>query len=558
MNRVYKMVRMTWLAAVTLAAAVAGFAADVGVTNNLPLEKNLAISSITVPGSGEIGGQASRPNFDVRHYGAVGNGTNLDTQAIQEAIDAAARDGGGSVLLPPGSYLCGSLTLKSHVTLWLEKGATLLGSPHRADYRKLDFYALLLAEGQEDIGIGGEGVVDGQGRLLVADTRGMMPQRNPPYADESQRPFIINFRSCRNVAVRGITLKESACWVQDYHDCDNLIVENVTVRTMSAITNDGLDIDGCSQVIVRGCDIDSEDDGICLKSSTRLCDNVLVENCRVRSSCYAFKLGTASVKGFKNITCRNVDIYDTYRSGIALEVVDGGELENVNISHIQITNTANAIFIRLGHRNAHGPVGVLRNVTISDVKAEITSRSLNEMNKFPSDWLQKSQADKENVFIPATITGIPDHPVSGITLRNVSIIVDGIGGKSKRGKTWPDFLAAVPEVENKYPSCAMFGSLPAWGFYCRHVNGIEFTNVTLQVKGQDFRPALACDDVENIALEGCHVLSAGSEPVIVLKDVNGAAIHDSPAPQNTVRFVETIGGNKKNQSSIIYDKTRPL
>jgi hypothetical protein len=197
-------------------------------------------------------------------------------------------------------------------------------------------------------------------------------------------------------------------------------------------------------------------------------------------------------------------------------------------------------------------------VTISDVKAEITSRSLNEMNKFPSDWLQKSQADKENVFIPATITGIPDHPVSGITLRNVSIIVDGIGGKSKRGKTWPDFLAAVPEVENKYPSCAMFGSLPAWGFYCRHVNGIEFTNVTLQVKGQDFRPALACDDVENIALEGCHVLSAGSEPVIVLKDVNGAAIHDSPAPQNTVRFVETIGGNKKNQSSIIYDKTRPL
>ena len=238
MNSTKKIVNLTLLAVASLIAAT-----------------NASADSV-VPQNG------ARPTFDVRLYGALGNGTVMDTEAIQKTIDAAAKAGGGSVRFSSGTFLCGSLTLKSHVTLWVEKGAVLLGSPHRADYRKLDFHALILAEGQEDIAIAGGGIIDGQGRLLVADTHHFMPQRNPPYADESQRPFIINFRNCRNVVVRDITLKESACWVQDYHNCKNLTVENVTVRTMAAITNDGLDIDGCSDVVVRGCDIDSEDDGI--------------------------------------------------------------------------------------------------------------------------------------------------------------------------------------------------------------------------------------------------------------------------------------------------------
>src|SRR5208283_2144905 len=122
---------------------------------------------------------------------------------------------------------------------------------------------------------------------------------------------------------------------------------NIKVRSLAALNNDGIDIDGCAHVAVRGCDIDSEDDGICLKSGDRACDDVMVENCRVRSSCNALKFGTSSVVGFKNVTCRNLEIYDTYSSAIALEIVDGGEMENVHISHIKITDSNNAIFVRL-------------------------------------------------------------------------------------------------------------------------------------------------------------------------------------------------------------------
>ncbi len=473
--------------------------------------------------------------FNIRQHGAAGNGTNLDTAAIQKTIDAAATAGGGTVVFPPGTYLSGSINVKSHVKLQLEKGATLLGSPRRSDYRKLNFYALLLADQQEDIEICGLGVIDGQGKLLVADTRNLMPQRNPPYADECQRPVIINFRNCRNVTVRNITLKESSCWVQLYRDCEHLTIENITVRTLAAITNDGLDIDGCSHVVVRNCDIDSEDDGICLKSSSQACDDVLVEKCRVRSTCNALKFGTASAGGFKNITCRNLEIYDTYLSAIALEIVDGGVMENVQISNVKITDCNNPLFIRLGHRNVKGAVGSVRGVTISDVTAEIPNRTHEEMNKFPSGWRHRG-----TTLITGSITGLPGHPVKDVTLKNVSILYGGIGGTRKPDHHRLDQLAKVPECATNYPESKMFGVLPAWGLYCRHAEGIKLDNVTLGVKAQDYRAAVVCDDVKDLRLDGLHVKSAGSEPVIVLNDVPGAQIRNSPAPSNTVQFIKTI------------------
>ncbi len=475
-------------------------------------------------------------DFDIRQYGATGNGTAMDTAAIQKAIDAAAAAGGGTVVFPPGTYLSGSVYLKSHVKLQLDLGATLLGSPRRADYRKLHFYGLLLANNQEDIGIFGKGVINGQGKILAADAPGPMMGAGIPYAREGERPVLISFLNCRNVTVRDITLKESACWVQVYRDCENVTLENLTVRTMSAVTNDGLDIDGCSHVVVRGCDIDSEDDGICLKSSRKACDDILVENCRVRSSCNALKFGTASAGGFKNITIRNLEIYDTYLSAIALESVDGGALENVNISKIKITDTNNALFIRLGHRNVNGPVGSLRGVTISDVTAEIPNRPREQMNKFPPGWRHMC-----NTLITASITGLPGNPVRDVTLRNISILYGGIGSTPKPDHHRIDNLDNVPECAEQYPESKMFGTLPAWGFYCRHAEGIKFENVTLRVKGKDYRPALVCDDVKDILLDGFRVQSAGSEPVIVLKDVQGATIRNSPTPPGTRRFVEKMG-----------------
>ncbi|MGP8198622.1 MAG: glycoside hydrolase family 28 protein [Limisphaerales bacterium] len=501
----------------------------------------LFLTMLVLPGVAWAGGGT----FNVRQYGAFGDGTNMDTAALQKTIDAAADAGGGIVIFPPGRYLSGSLDLKSHVTVQMDGGATLLGSSRRLDYHKVNFHGLLLADRQRDIAICGKGMIDGQGTLLAADTERLWKEGRLPDAKEGQRPVLINFRDCTNVTVRDITLKDSACWVEDYRDCEHLTLENLTVRSIAALNNDGIDVDGCAHVVVRGCDIDSEDDGICLKSGDKACDDVLVENCRVRSSCNALKFGTASSVGFKNIICRNLEIYDTYISGIALEIVDGGEMENVRISHIRITNSSNAIFIRLGHRNVHGAVGSLHNVSLDDIAAEIPNRPPGQMNKFPG-----ANPYHSPTLITASITGLPGHSVRDVTLKNITIVYGGIGSAPLTNHLRWDSLATVPECAKNYPESRMFGILPAWGFYCRHASGIRFDNITLRVQEKDYRPALVCDDVRDIALNGFHVGSAGSDPVMVFNDVQGASIRDSLAPPGTCSFVKTTGSTRDVQGTL--------
>ena len=153
------------------------------------------------------------------------------------------------------------------------------------------------------------------------------------------------------------------------------------------------------------------------------------KNAGVRSTCNALKFGTASFIGFKNIICRDLEIYDTYISAIALELVDGGTMENVQISRVKITDCNNAIFLRLGHRNEKGPVGSFRNVTISDVTAEIPNRRHEMMNKFPTAWRHHC-----TTLVTASITGLPENPVCNVTLKNISIVYGGIGSTPKTAR----------------------------------------------------------------------------------------------------------------------------
>ena len=479
-------------------------------------------------------------DFDVMAHGAIGDGKSLNTVAIQKAIDAAAAAKGGRVVFPPGRYLSGTIRLKSRVTLHLEKGATLLGSTDLSHYQRLNFLALVMADNQEDIGISGEGVIDGQGKVIAEAVIGPIKPGKYPDAGETKRPVIINFRNCRGVTVRDITLRESACWVQHYRDCDRVLIENITVRTLAAITNDGLDIDGCSNVVIRGCDIDSQDDAICLKSHRRMCENVLIENCRIRSSCNALKFGTASFKGFRNITVRNLEIYDTYLSGITLQIVDGGVMENVNISNVKMTTTNNPIFIRLGQRNTDVPVGSIKGITISDVTAEIPNRPRGEMNKFPSYWRHLC-----TTLITGSITGLPGHPVRDVTLRNIAITYGGIGDAPKPDHLLLKDLKKIPQRAQDYPESKMFGVLPAWGLYGRHAEGLTLENVSLRFSGKDYRAAVIFDDVRNLKLDRFHILSVGKEIPMVLNDVRGAAILKSKGPEGVPKWIRKQGDTKE-------------
>ncbi len=338
-------------------------------------------------------------------YGAKGDGKTLDTNALQDAIDACAKSGGGRVTLAGGTFLSGTLVLKSGVNLEIEAGATLLGSteldnypPHVPELRSYtDNYtdkSLIYAEKQEHVSLTGLGTIDGQG--------GDSAFRQKPY---KQRPYLLRIIECKNVAVRGVTLKNSPMWTQHYLGCEGVLIDGVTVHSLVNGNNDGIDIDSCEKVRIANCNINSIDDGICLKATAdRPCRYVTVTNCVVRSLCNGIKCGTESNGGFQDIAVSNCAIYDTPLAGIALEEVDGGDFERVVVSGITMKNVRGGIFVRLGNRarpitpQSNTPkIGSMKDIIIRDVQAAGVSA------------------------VGCSVTGQPGHPVRNITLENIRI-----------------------------------------------------------------------------------------------------------------------------------------
>ncbi|MHC4808427.1 MAG: glycoside hydrolase family 28 protein, partial [Planctomycetota bacterium] len=247
--------------------------------------------------------------YDVCDYGARTDGKTLCTKSIQRAIDECARDGGGTVYFPRGTFLSGTIYMKSGVTLRLDVGCTLLGSADLKDYPPTvqafrsytDNYtdkSLIYGENLERIAITGKGTIDGQGQAFKG-----------PY---KVRPYMIRFIQCRNVTVENVTIRNSPMWVQHYLACDDVRISGITVRSVVNANNDGINIDSCHRVIISDCNIRSGDDAIVLKStSARPCRNVTVSNCVLSTRCNALKMGTESNGGFENIVITGCSIYDT-------------------------------------------------------------------------------------------------------------------------------------------------------------------------------------------------------------------------------------------------------
>ncbi|RYX86351.1 glycoside hydrolase family 28 protein [bacterium] len=497
--------------------------------------------------------------FNVSAYGAKGDGTALNTTAIQSAIDAASKAGGGIVYLPAGKYLSGSLHLKSNVELRLERGAVLQGSTSRADYPRGNWTALLDADGQKNIKLSGSGTIDGQGLLLAKDVMRRAAQGEfgaqsaelnqsrlrslelpdaefsqktlGNRANESDRPMIIRLTGCRNVGVAGVTLRNSSGWVSKYDSCDDVTIKGVKVDSTVYWNNDGFDITDCHNVKISDCDINSADDGICLKSgaggtlgqgdehskNSRGCYNVNVSNCRVRSSASAFKMGTASFGGFRKIRVSNLTVYDTYRSAIALECVDGGTVDDVVVENVTAFNTGCAIFMRLGQRNTKAPTGVFQNVTIRNVKTWIPE------GKPDAGYGTLVPSALAPNILPSAIAGIPGHPIRNVRLENIQIFHPG-GGDSQKANMTTDKLDSVPERMGSYPEISMFGELPAWGFYVRHVEGLQLVNVHCARKATDYRPAMVFDDVQNLSLSDLAIHPELNNPDLFFRNVHKATL----------------------------------
>ncbi len=469
-------------------------------------------------------------DYNILNYGAKADGKIFNTQSIQSAIDAANKNGGGRVIIPEGIFLTGSIILKSNVELHLEEKAVLLGSTKRDDYKKLNRWrALILADNQNNISITGKGKIDGQGRRLALNIDslfyiGQLDSASYNFADKRPshlvRPQLIEFVQCKNIVVKNISLCNAACWVQTYDQCSNILLDSVTVNSDAYWNNDGIDIQDCHNARITNCTINSADDGICLKSQSteHYCDSIYISNCSVRSSASAIKFGTVSHGGFKNVTIENIKIHDTFRSAIAIECVDGGVIENVLVDKINSVNTGNAIFIRLGDRNKTRDAGVLKNVTIKNMKVQVA------FGRPDSDYeIRGPELPFFHNTFPSSITGIPNHPVENLTLENIEIIYPGRGNDGLANMPLSR-LDSVPEYAAAYPEFSMFGELPAWGFYVRHVDGLTMKNIKLSISSSDYRPAIVFDDAKNLNIQKMNIDGDYKVKKIILHKTENAII----------------------------------
>jgi polygalacturonase len=427
--------------------------------------------------------------LNITDCGAVTDGKFDNTEIIQTAVNVCSAQS-ATLVFPAGIYYTRPLFLKSNVTLELQEGAIILGSPKMKDYDivprtgDIESSALIYGKNIENVKIIGKGKIDGQGGspefLLGNGVEG--------------RPKLVHFISCKNITLENITLTASAFWTAHFLLCDGIKISGVNVFGHANWNNDGFDIDS-KNAVIDNCYIDCDDDGICMKSDRSApCENVTVKNCTILTNCNAIKLGTAGKGGFKNIKYTNCIVgkasEDHFRkwhldskiswlgitgnpsgvSGIALECVDGGDLDGVTISDITMTDVQSAIFIRLGDRLQTYNTGIskLRNVVIENVKATTVSK-----------------------LAGGAVVGIPGGIIDNVTIKNVEITVPG-------GGTTDDARAVVPEKEKTYPENRMFGVvLPAYGFYVRHAKNITFENVKINKLSPDKRTEYKFDDVEN-------------------------------------------------------------
>jgi hypothetical protein len=263
----------------------------------------------------------------------------------------------------------------------------------------------------------------------------------------------------------------------------------------------------CDGVAVTNSYIDSDDDGVCLKShdANSVCQNVLVRNCTIRSSANGIKFGTASRGGFRNIRLINNKIFDTYRSAITLEAVDGGFIENVEADSLQVLNTGHAIFLRIGER-VSGKKGRLENIRIKNVTVEIAAGKADSGYEYegPIEDLPR------NISPAVIITGLPGVMISNVSFTNIEIKHPG-GGNPMYAKVLLNELDSVPEKPAAYPEFSMFKELPAWGVYIRHAKDVQFSNVTLSCGKKDYRTAIVLDDVYHSQFTSMDIKEPGSK-----------------------------------------------
>ena len=454
--------------------------------------------------------------YNVKAFGAKADGVTLDTCAVQKAVDVAHQNGGGKVLFSKGTYVLSTVFLRSNVEIYIPAETTVLGSLNFCDYapdEKVDYplyqdashsffdCSMFVAKDCHNVSICGDGTIDMRSVWDEENVRDMV----------HRGAKCIALKNCENVRIDGLTIFNVTDLAVYFAGCVNVEVFNLKMR----VYIDGISPDNSKNVRIENCDVESGDDGIVFKSSYTLnkldiCENIEVRNCRVKSRCNAVKFGTETNGGFSNFLIENIEIRETRIAGIAIESVDGAILDGVTIKDVKMRNVGSPIFVHLGKR-LRGPngttIGAIRNIMLENITAdgpyepyECTAWSYasfvrGERLQYPWRFGFPATAHftaEDDWQITCNVCGLKGYPLENITLKNVSLKLDG-GVK--------EYDREVREEPMEYPEVFTYGRiLPASGIFFRHINGLTLDNVKIDTYRKDAREPFVFENVNGLRI----------------------------------------------------------
>ena len=475
--------------------------------------------------------------FNVREFGAKGDGKTLDTVAVQSAIDAAHKDQGGTVLIPAGTFVVGTIELKSNVTLKLAVQGRLLGSERPEDYKagkgipaSNGNIVMISGANAENVAIEGPGTIDGNGGKFFTGKGDMTGPGQNSAEGYFQRPHLLVFYQCKNLSMRNVFLTASAYHCSRILECERVFLDSVRIYNRVNLNNDGFHINSSKYVHIANCDVACQDDACALFGSNKF---VTVMNCTFSTRWSVFRFGGGEAE---NITITNCVIYDTYGCPIKMRCGARSRFENISFSNLIMKNVTGPITVGLDSSRRNGSTspsvppsgkGIIRNISFNGIRGFVVAEGRQHADL---PWPQKFRPGETRQCI--VVNGVGADVIENVSFQDIHFTFEGGGSVAEAA-------AEVPGIAGEYFE---IGTPPAYGLYARNVRGLTLSNVRFEVSKPDLRPAVDLDKVSDVAINGLSAQgNPGAKSVVRVKDTRDVLITASRVLASAAAFVEMVG-----------------
>jgi len=476
--------------------------------------------------------------FNVREFGAKGDGKTLDTVAVQSAIDAAHKDQGGTILIPAGTFVIGTIELKSNVTLKVAAQGRLLGSETPQHYKAGNGIpasngnvVMISAANAENVSIEGPGTIDGNGAKFFTGKGDMTGPGQNSAEGYFQRPHLLVFYQCKNLSIRNVFLTASAYHCVRILDCNRVFLDSVRIYNRVNLNNDGFHINSSQYVHIVNCDVVCQDDACALFGSNKF---VTVTNCTFSTRWSVFRFGGGEAE---NITISNCVIYDTFGCPIKMRCGARSRFENISFSNLIMQNVTGPISVGLDSTRRNNsstsstppPKGIVRNISFNGIRGFVVA----EGKQHPDlSWPQKFRPGETRHCI--VVNGVGDDILENISFQDIHFTFEG-------GGTAAEAAAEVPKIAGEYFE---IGTPPAYGLYARNVRGLTVNNVRFEASKPDLRPAVDLDNVSDVGINGMSMHgNPAAKSVLRVSDTREVLITASRVLTSASAFIELVGTN---------------